>query len=400
MADLEKNGEKDMEALQASERQYRRLFESAKDGILILNSANAKIEDVNPFLVDLLGYSREELIGKEIWEVGPFRDVAASITDFRELQAKEYIRYEDLPLQKRDGRLVSVEFVSNVYEVNGGNVIQCNIRDITVRKQAEERIRILTQELEARVIERTSELQAVVDALEAEMIERRRLGRAILEISEHEQSRVGQELHDGLCQTLAGIGFLAKALKRNLEEKALSGEAAKADTIANLLKDATNEARGLAARMYPVNIEEYGLAAGLEKLAADTAKRFQIVCEFKCRVPVVITDNRVAAHVYRITQEAISNAIKDGMAKWVLITLETEGKQVRLKIENNGEGLLEGMKPAGMGLKTMDYRARSIGGSIEVRERSRGGVEVICSFPNQQRMEHENRTLETAIPCH
>ncbi len=141
MAHIESRGEKNLASLEASERQYRRLFEAAKDGILILNSANAKIEDVNPFLVDLLGYSREELIGKEIWEVGPFRDVAASIADFRELQAKEYIRYEDLPLQKRNGGLVSVEFVSNVYAVNGGNVIQCNIRDITLRKQMVDELR-------------------------------------------------------------------------------------------------------------------------------------------------------------------------------------------------------------------------------------------------------------------
>jgi len=148
MPDVEYRGEKRLDALLASERQYRRLFEAAKDGILILNSANAKIEDVNPFLIDLLGYSREELIGKELWEVGPFRDVAASIADFRELQVKEYIRYEDMPLQKRDGRLVSVEFISNVYSVNGGNVIQCNIRDITLRKQMMDELRRAKEEAE------------------------------------------------------------------------------------------------------------------------------------------------------------------------------------------------------------------------------------------------------------
>ena len=148
MPDVEHHGERYLNALRASERQYRRLFEAAKDGILILNSANAKIEDVNPFLVHLLGYSREELIGKEIWEVGPFRDIAASIADFRELQAKEYIRYEDLPLQKRDGGLVSVEFVSNVYSVDGGNLIQCNIRDITLRKQMVDELRRAKEEAE------------------------------------------------------------------------------------------------------------------------------------------------------------------------------------------------------------------------------------------------------------
>src|SRR4051812_45691164 len=98
--------------LRDSERQYRRLFEAAKDGILILNSQTGQIEDVNPFLVQLLGYSREEFIGLKLWEVGPFRDVAACKTAFEQLQAQEYIRYHDLPLETRDGQPVSVEFVS------------------------------------------------------------------------------------------------------------------------------------------------------------------------------------------------------------------------------------------------------------------------------------------------
>ena len=148
MPGIENGDEKELKALRSSERQYRRLFEAAKDGILILNSITGKIEDVNPFLVDLLGYSREEFLGKKLWEVGPFKDVAASKTAFEELQSKDYIRYDDLPLQTQDGRLVSVEFVSNVYALNGGHVIQCNIRDITIRKQMVEDLRRAKEEAE------------------------------------------------------------------------------------------------------------------------------------------------------------------------------------------------------------------------------------------------------------
>jgi len=143
---MEEPREINLPALQASERQYRRLFEAAKDGILILNSVTGQIEDVNPFLVDLLGYPREEFMGRKLWEFGPFKDVAASKTAFEELQTKEYIRYEDLPLETRSGRPVSVEFVSNVYPVNGGNVIQCNVRDITIRKQIADQLRQARQE--------------------------------------------------------------------------------------------------------------------------------------------------------------------------------------------------------------------------------------------------------------
>lgn len=124
------------ELLIASEVRYRRLFESAKDGILILNCDTGIIVDVNPFLIDLLGYSREQFIEKAVWELGPFKDIIPNRKKFLELQRQEYIRYENLPLETIDGRLVNVEFVSNVYAEGDTNVIQCNIRDITERKEA------------------------------------------------------------------------------------------------------------------------------------------------------------------------------------------------------------------------------------------------------------------------
>src|ERR1700676_568019 len=128
------------EALRASEVRYRRLFETAQDGILILDGHSGLITDVNPFLVNLLDYSREEFIGKTLWDIGPFRNIEASKAAFQQLQEKEYIRYENLPLEPKGVRRVNVEFVSNVYGVNGTRVIQCNIRDITARKHAEKQV--------------------------------------------------------------------------------------------------------------------------------------------------------------------------------------------------------------------------------------------------------------------
>ncbi|MGA8183186.1 MAG: PAS domain S-box protein, partial [Terriglobia bacterium] len=130
------------EALRVSEARYRRLFETAQDGILILDAESGAITDVNPYLLEMLGYSLEDCVGKRLWELSPFKDVEASREAFEELQKKEYIRYEDLPLETRDGRLIDVEFVSNAYPVNGNRVIQCNIRDITSRKRAENKLRI------------------------------------------------------------------------------------------------------------------------------------------------------------------------------------------------------------------------------------------------------------------
>ncbi len=128
------------ERLILSEIRYRRLFESAKDGILILDAETGMIADVNPFLITLLGYSREALLGKRIWELGFFKDIFANKANFQELQEMGYIRYDDLPLETAYGRRINVEFVSNIYDVDDQKVIQCNIRDITERQQSEAQI--------------------------------------------------------------------------------------------------------------------------------------------------------------------------------------------------------------------------------------------------------------------
>jgi PAS domain S-box-containing protein len=151
--------ERTAEALQDSEKRYRRLFESAKDGILILDADTGQVVDVNPFLIQLLGYSYDSLYGQHIWELGVFKDIAASKDAFKALQDNEYIRYDDLPLETLDGKPIAVEFVSNVYLVDHSKVIQCNIRDITARKWAEaERKRLMA------AIEQAEEAIVMTDA--------------------------------------------------------------------------------------------------------------------------------------------------------------------------------------------------------------------------------------------
>ena len=135
------------EALRASEVSYRRLFEAAKDGILILDADTGRINDVNPFLFNLLGFSRSEMVGKTVGELSPFKDIESNKVMLERLQKSGYVRYEDLPLETRDGRKIAVEFVSNVYQAGDRNVIQCNVRDITARKQAEEQLKASFKEI-------------------------------------------------------------------------------------------------------------------------------------------------------------------------------------------------------------------------------------------------------------
>ena len=134
-------------AIRVSEIRYRRLFEAARDGILILDPATRKITEANPFMSKLLGYSHDELLGKELWEIGFLKDETASRIAFDELQKTHFIRYENLPLQNKAGERHEVEFVSNLYDEDGRKVIQCNIRDITKRRRAEKALSSANEEI-------------------------------------------------------------------------------------------------------------------------------------------------------------------------------------------------------------------------------------------------------------
>jgi PAS domain S-box-containing protein len=145
-------------SLVASEARYRRLFEAAQDGILILNADTGEIDAVNPFLIELLGYSERDLLGKKLWESGPFKDERLSQNAFRELQGQRHVRYDEVPLESSDGRSIAVEIVCNVYSSGGTQVIQCNIRDITGRRRAEE-----NEERLVAILEATPDLVSMAD---------------------------------------------------------------------------------------------------------------------------------------------------------------------------------------------------------------------------------------------
>ena len=164
------------EKLRDSEVRYRRLFEAAQDGVLLLDADTGAIFDVNPYLVKMLGYTYEEFLGKKLWEIGTFQDIVASQLAFEELRGNDFIRYEDLPLRSKYGQIKNVEFISNVYWADNKKVIQCNIRDITERRQAEDEVRSRTQELKmlyelSRALAGAKDLHQVLDIVNRHTVE-------------------------------------------------------------------------------------------------------------------------------------------------------------------------------------------------------------------------------------
>jgi signal transduction histidine kinase len=209
-----------------------------------------------------------------------------------------------------------------------------------------------------------------------------RLEREIIGISEREQERIGQDLHDGICQYLAALSCSAASLKSDLEGHDLAAEAKVADQLAGFLRDAVIQTRNLARGLVPVPMDEAGLASALEELTASSTRLLGICCVYESAGAPLIQDNVVAMHLYRIAQEAINNATKHGKATNVLVSLIEDGKATTLRIADDGAGISKtATGREGMGLGLMQYRARLVGGELSVEEPHTGGTVVSCEIP-------------------
>ncbi len=205
------------------------------------------------------------------------------------------------------------------------------------------------------------------------------LEQEILNISESEQRRLGRDLHDDLGQQLAGIEFLAQSLVSRLD--GISGPAAvQAREIARTARRTMVRARELARGLWPIDLDTDGLMSALRELAARTKKLFRIDCRFRCEKPVLVHDHEVSVHLYRIAQEAISNAIKHGKARRIDIGLAMSRDRIMLAVSDNGIGLpVKRHNKGGLGLRVMQYRAGMIDASLVVQRKEDGGTTFACS---------------------
>jgi PAS domain S-box-containing protein len=382
-----------VEELAVSESRYRRLFETAQDGILLVDPETGRVFDANPFLTQILGYRHDELVGKELWEIGLFRDIEASKAAFQTLREKGYIRYEDLPLRTHDGRGIEVEFVSNVYDVGPTRVIQCNVRDVTDRKQAEYALRAAHSQLEERVKDRTAELAQANTALTDEIARRERaeearrdLQRRLTTAQEDERKRIARELHDQLGQHLTGLGLGLKVVKDVVPHPSPAWD--RLNELQALTDRIGRELHQLALELRPTALDDFGLAAALANYTEEWGTRTGVEVDFHA---AGLDDGRLPAAtetaLYRVILEALANVLKHARAARVSVVLQGAQGQVVAIVEDDGCGFDPGPTLIGpttehrLGILGMRERVALLGGELTIDTEPGRGTTVIATVP-------------------
>ncbi len=247
-------------------------------------------------------------------------------------------------------------------------------------KRSNAQLEAARHDLELRVEQRTKELYLANEVLTNEVAHRLEAEKALLDISNREQRRLGQDLHDGLGQILAGVKFMTRALRESLTQQSIP-DAERVATIESQLREALSYVDTVSRGLYPVELEAHGLTAALHELAERTSAVYSVVCRFLLLKQISFDDGALTNHLYRIAQEAVMNALKSGHARRIHIRLFERDNKIMLSIADNGIGIGNVAMRKGMGIKMMEYRARVIQGKIKFRSRPNGGTLVVCEIP-------------------
>lgn len=331
--------------LRESEARYRAIVETAVDAIITIDETG-RILLFNPAAERIFGYQAQEVIGQNISMLMP--------SPYRE-QHDRYIR---------------------TYLETGRRRIIGQGREVTGLRKDGTIFPMYLAVSEVRLPDRR-----LFTGIVRDLSETRRLEQEILRISDEERRSIGQDLHDGLGQMLTGMALISQSLARRLAAQGRP-EARELEELTELIRQADQQARTLARGLIPVELEANGLQAALLRLTRQTEQLFGIRCIFQSNKELPATDNMVATHLYRIAQEALNNAIRHGQAQTVTIRLAADPEALHLWVRDDGTGIPEQLPDtSGMGLRIMHYRARLLGGHLEIRRREEGGTEVHAVVP-------------------
>ncbi len=334
-----------LRAQRESEARARAILETTVDGIITID-AEGTIETFNEAAEDIFGYDAEEVIGEKVNILMP--------SPYRE---------------EHD------EYLQNYHETGRKKIIGIG-REVTGKRKDGSTFPLDLAVSEVELSERT-----IFTGIVRDISERRRLEKEILNVSEQERRRIGQDLHDGLGQMLTGIGLLSQDVARKLEEEGHE----RADDMAEItehIKEADQYARDLSHGLIPVDVEANGLIEALKRLTKNAERMFDVECTFQEIGTPLVHNSTAATHLYRIAQEAVNNAVQHGQADRIRIVLAAGEEQLRLQVRDDGVGF-EGESPPedGMGVRIMNYRARIIGGTLDISSARGDGAVVTCTLP-------------------
>lgn len=373
------------EALAESEERFRLLVDGAPDHAMFLLDPENQIIYWSTGAERVFGWSANEALGQSGELIFTPEDRAREQEE-KEMQTalRKGVASDRRWHLRKDRSRVWIDGVMRRLDDENGNLrgFAKIARDATELHRAEEELQTSHQDLEKRVRERTAQLTAMNEKLQAEMKERARVEQEVLLVSEREKRRIGQDLHDSLCQELAAAALFLRTASHKMEKKSPSGAKVLEDA-ARIVNDNLGLARDLARGLHPVELSSSGLANALRELAFRTSQMRSVTCHFECPRQVRIRDEAVALNLYRIAQEAVANAVKNGKASTITMKLLRDRKELALTVKDNGKGFSTSNSHHGMGLHIMKYRADVIGARLTIESSDGHGTLVTCVLPGE-----------------
>ena len=341
----------------------------------------------------MLGYKESELIGKSVREITHPDDLEKTFHAFELVKSKGEASEIDKHYIRKDGSIVWVN-VSDAPELDASGrckFVVAVVVDITARREAEAALRKSKEALEEIVEQRTKALSVANTELKSEIERRKGLEGEILEISDREQQRLAQELHDGICQHLTAVAFMARSVGLRIKNHRVI-EVKDIEKIAELVNNAATDTRNLSRALHRFDVDAAGLVEALEDLV--DREMWRTPCRLEVKPSFHLDDDTVAAHLYRIAREAVINANKHAQARQIVVKLEQSGqRQMVLSVTDDGVGVQKAPNGArGLGFHIMNYRARLMGGQLKVEYRKKVAPvwPVICPTEQSNQIKEKN----------